>query len=467
MKIHSINNYIPFSSKGTTSEVVPEYNNVNKNKTVQQFATVGAGIGAIVGGLLVHKNIKIHKAEKAIADAFAAKFPKDVDYRKQLLKAIGIPESQWFSIRSIIGGQEYKAIISEFADSPEAYTPGKTLLTAAQDDYTLNGVFHRDFRISLHNHTNKSDGQMSVQELLDQAVEYADEVVEANKHKEGVLAKDSPFIIAITDHDTVDGCKEAVKIIANNPDKYKNLRVVFGTELSVENRVLGNNLTKPVPIHMVVNCINPFDKNLNEFLDATKVARKDVATRFFEEFKTELQNTQVQDVASRLSMDEAREFSPTLKDGLNYPWYYMKEYVRTKLNPTEEKSVMVAFGRVQARFEPKLDLQDYCMDMSDAMDTIAKQDYGYMTIAHPALTPIGGCIKNPHEAFKHLTTIISLFKIRGGERALATELYYPYFGDVAKSKDWLEMITKATLDNKLLPSGGLDSHGKNIFYSNL
>ena len=61
MKIYSINNYIPFSSKGTTSEVVPEYNNVNKNKTVQQFTTVGAGIGAIVGGLLVHKNIKIHK----------------------------------------------------------------------------------------------------------------------------------------------------------------------------------------------------------------------------------------------------------------------------------------------------------------------------------------------------------------------------------------------------------------------
>ena len=467
MRIHPINNYISFRSNGTTNEAVPNSDATNKNNAIQQIATVSAGVGAIIGGLIIHKNIKINKVEKALEEAFAAKFPKDVEYRKSLLRAIGIPESKWFSIRSIIGGQEYKAIVSEFANYPEAYTPGKSLLTATQDDYGLTGVFHRDFRISLHNHTIKSDGQMTVQELLDQAAAYADEVAKVNKSKVSVLAEDSPFTIAITDHDTVDGCKEALKIIAANPEKYKNLRVVFGAELSVENRVLGNNLTKPVPIHMVVNCINPFDKNLNEFLDATKVARKDVASKFFEEFKAELQNTQVQDVASRLSMDEARKFSATLKDGLNYPWYYLKEYVRTKINPEEEKAVLVALGRVQSRFEPKLDLQKYCMDMSDAMDIITKQEYGYMTIAHPALTPIGGCIKNPHEAFKYLTTLISLFKTRGGEKALATELYYPYFGDVARSRDWLEMISKATKDNGLLPTGGLDSHGKNIFYSNI
>ena len=467
MKIQPINNFILFKSKGSVNTVEPEQSNANKNNAMQQVATVGAGVGAIIGGLLIHKNIKIHKAEKALEEIFAAKFPKDVEYRKELLKAIGIPENKWMSIRSIIGGQEYKSIVSEFADAPEAYTPGKSLLTDVQDGYDLTGIFHRDFRISLHNHTIKSDGKMTVQELLDQAASYADEVAKVNKGKMTVLAEDSPFTIAITDHDTVDGCKEAVKIIAANPEKYKNLRVVFGTELSVENRVLGNNLTKPVPIHMVVNCINPFDKNLNDFLDTTKVARKDVAVKFFEEFRAELQNTQVKDVASRLSMDEAREFSATLEEGLNYPWYYLKEYVKTKITPEEEKAVLVTLGRVQSRFEPKLDLQKYCMDMSDAMDTIAKQEYGYMTIAHPALTPIGSCIKNPHEAFKHLTTLISLFKVRGGEKALATELYYPYFGDVARSKDWLEMITKATLDNKLLPSGGLDSHGKNIFYSNI
>lgn len=467
MRIQSIQSYIPFKKNPTQNEL--DMNNVadKNNKPIQQFATVSAGVGAIIGGLIIHKNIKINKVEKALADTFAARFPKDVEYRKSLLKAIGIPENKWFSIRSIIGGQEYKSIVSEFANSPESYIPGKTLLTAAQDDYDLDGVIRRNFRISLHNHTTRSDGKMTVRELLDQAATYADEVAEANKHRENVLAQDSPFTIAITDHDTVDGCKEAVKIIASNPDKYKNLRVVFGTELSVENRMLGNNLTKPVPLHMVVNCINPFDKTLNEFLNATKIARKNVAEVFFEDFVKELNLTHSGDVPSRLSLEEVREFSPTLKDGLNYPWYYMGQYVKSKLNPSEHKGVFEAFSRVQARFEPKLDLQDYCMDMADAMEVITKQDYGYMTIAHPALTPMGSCIKNGHEAHKHLESLISLFKIRGNERALGAEIYYPYFGDVARSRDWLETITKATKDSGLYPVGGLDSHGKSIFYSNI
>ncbi len=467
MRIQPIHNLIAFKNNPVPKETGIDSNADKGNKTVQQVATVGAGVGAIIGGLLIHKNIKLHKVEKALADAFASKFPIDVEYRKSLLKAVGIPESKWFSIRSIIGGQEYKSIVSEFANSPESYTPGKTLLTAAQDDYDLDGVIRRNFRLSLHNHTTKSDGKMTVRELLDQAATYADEVAEANKHRENVLAQDSPFTIAITDHDTVDGCKEAVRIIASNPDKYKNLRVVFGTELSVENRMLGNNLTRPVPLHMVVNCINPFDKTLNEFLEATKVARKNVAKKFFDEYVTELGNTQVRDVASRLSMDEARASSPTLQEGLNYPWYYMKEYVKTKINPAEEKNVMEIFGRVQARFEPKLDLQDYCMDMADAMELFAKQEYGYMTIAHPALTPVGWCIKHTQDAHKQLESLITLFKMRGGEKALGAEIYYPYFGDVARSRDWLETISRATKNCGLYPTGGLDSHGKNIFYSNV
>ena len=88
-----------------------------------------------------------------------------------------------------------------------------------------------------------------------------------------------------------------------------------------------------------------------------------------------------------------------------------------------------------------------------------------MTLAHPALTPIGGCIKNGHEAHQHLATLIKMFKIRGGEKSLGAELYYPYFGDVARSRDWLEMISKASKESDLLPTGGLDSHGKSIFYS--
>ena len=60
MKIQPIQNFVSFKTVSFQNEanaVAP----VEKNKAVQQFVTVGAGVGAIVSGLLIHKNVKIHK----------------------------------------------------------------------------------------------------------------------------------------------------------------------------------------------------------------------------------------------------------------------------------------------------------------------------------------------------------------------------------------------------------------------
>ena len=62
--------------------------------------------------------------------------------------------------------------------------------------------------------------------------------------------------------------------------------------------------------------------------------------------------------------------------------------------------------------------------------------------------------------------MFKLFKANAGEKALAAEIHYPYFGDVATSGDWLEIMIKGAKNNELYSTGGLDSHGKSIFYSN-
>ena len=62
-------------------------------------------------------------------------------------------------------------------------------------------------KIDLHIHSDFSDGNYSISEICERC------------KNEGV------YEIAITDHDTVEGCKEAVRIIASNPEKYKNLVV--------------------------------------------------------------------------------------------------------------------------------------------------------------------------------------------------------------------------------------------------
>ncbi len=458
MKIFPVQNFsynINNTSKTETSK---------KNKTFYKTAAMaGVSSGILIGGLLIHKNIKIRN----IKEVLCSKFPNDVKYRKELLNSIGISQDNWFSIRSIIGGQEYKSIISDFSNSPVSYTSGKSLLTKKQDDYELIGVNNRTFRLSMHNHTINSDGKMSVSELLDQAARYADLVAKSNKNKSAVLAKEAPFTIAISDHDTIEGCKEAIKIIAANPKKYKNLRVVLGAELSVENRMLGDDLIKPIQNHLVINCINPFDKELNNYLNKFKIVRKKAASDFLEKYKDELKKTPAKDIVSNLSIEESIKYSSAVKYGVNYPWYYLKGYIKSKLSQNNEKIALDTFNSLQSKFEPKLDLQDYCMDMAEAMNIISKQEYGYMTLAHIALTPVGNCVKTGIDAHKSLDKLISIFKSTGGAKSLCAEVYYPYYGDVAASKEWLNTIKTAVNNNKLLPTGGLDSHGKSIFYSNL
>lgn len=64
-------------------------------------------------------------------------------------------------------------------------------------------------RADLHAHTNYSDGKLSVNELLDRAI------------------KRNIDIIAITDHDCVDGSKEGFYTT-------KDIKVIYGVELSTE-----------------------------------------------------------------------------------------------------------------------------------------------------------------------------------------------------------------------------------------
>ena len=96
-------------------------------------------------------------------------------------------------------------------------------------------------QIDLHTHTCRSDGSMTPTELIDLAI------------KKG-LSK-----IAITDHDTVDGLKEAMEYARD-----KDIEVIPGIELSTE--------FKGRDIHMVGLNIEPeaegFKQYLREFVES-------------------------------------------------------------------------------------------------------------------------------------------------------------------------------------------------------
>ncbi len=526
----------------------PQVSNDNKKTTGTRNKIIGctigaAALGAAIVGTLMYKgkvnNKKVVAAVSEITTAFKEQmkeFPEDIKYRKNILNNMGLNEAEYGNLRPIIGPEEYNKVLKEFSDLPIHYTPGETLNTAIKDGYELSGANNRTYRATMHMHTVHSDGSLTVEELLDKSAKYADEVELAIKDNPEAKAKHAPFTLAITDHDTLEGCKEAVGIILRNPEKYKNLRVVLGCEMSVENKMLGEELNKPVGTHIIVNVINPFDAKLNKFLDEKKLARKDLGKRLIEECKQSIAEINP-NLSKELSHEDAQSLFPGLKYGIINSDYSVQDYATYKVlmseciqnNPevsnlfkaksiepkeidsnelfnkyinaqpmlgfekyyqglkkytsealgisekdAEEKlvindntrEILSRINTVTGNGGSKMELSPAYVDMEEAINLIKEQDSGYMTIAHPACINIGERLKHPENSNRCMSDIFRLFKKKGGDRALGAEIYYPYFGDLANSKEWLNSMERYTKENNLIPTGGLDSHGKNIFYSN-
>lgn len=459
-------NRVTFKQSALKQEKKP----TNKTKVVA-YSAIGATIMAGVIYGIVHRNSRaITKSKETVVNSIKevfekqmAQFPEDIDYRKLLIKNTGLNQADWYKLRPIAGPQEYANIIKEFSDNATHYTSGNKLIADLQDNYVLSGIDTRTFRANMHMHTVHSDGKLTVQELLDKSAKYADEVAATSPQK----AKHAPFTIAITDHDTLGGCKEAVKIISQNPEKYKNLRVVLGVEMTVENRMLGANLNAPVPIHMTVLGLDPYSPELNRFFNEKKQCRADLMRKIIQRCSKIMP-----EVSENFSFEEAEKLNTFLKNKLTHINFSMKDYLQKKIidsgyyknNPEVLGHRLQQVHNICMDELPKMDLNPAFVDMEDAISLIKNQPYGYMSWAHPGCTGIGSYLKDGN-SYKGMETIFKLFKEKGGERAFAAEIHYPYFGELGRSADWLNAIKYYAKTNNLYWSGGLDTHGKNIFYS--
>ena len=188
------------------------------------------------------------------------KYPKDVKYREQLLENAGLNPENSYKLRPIAGPQEILDIMKDFDNKPEVFSVGKD----------FENVKNRSMRANLHMHTLASDGSLSVAELLDKAAEYADKVKNKNPH----IAV--PFVVAITDHDTTEGAQEAIKVISEKPEKYKNLRVILGAEITTFNNIAPNIVKAPTNSHVLLYGIDPNEKIFKSFIDETKNKKSNI-----------------------------------------------------------------------------------------------------------------------------------------------------------------------------------------------
>lgn len=306
-------------------------------------------------------------------------YPKDNEYRKKILSDMDLDENEYLSLKSIVGPQEFKDIISNFNNNPEVYSNGAD---KNSDKPEIRNVIDGKFRANLHIHTNYSDGKLSVQKLLDNAAQYADKIAK-NKYDVNSL---EPFTIAITDHNTLEGCKEAVRIIRQNPDKYKNLRVVLGCELSASEKSSGYYTPKkPYQIHLLSQCINPFDRKMNNELDQR--------------------------------VDK------------NNPCY-------------------ISIGSI-----------------SDVMDILSEQKDSLVGYAHPLEHQSYNKAPSKDKMPDVIKNLIKTFMSAASDKTLFVENYYQsYNTELGNNPNIQREVKEYCDDNKLISTGGLDTHGDSIFF---
>lgn len=164
----------------------------------------------------------------------------DIEYKKAILRDSHNLKYNLEALRPVMGPKELEQFIKENDNNPQIYTPSNENIRSGK------------YRANLHMHTTKSDGFVRVIERMIQAQKYAETHI-----------KNGYMVIAITDHNTVNGAKEIIKILEKYPHYFKNIKIVLGIEINSQYHV-SKIIDRPIDIHVLLWAINPYDKFLNE-----------------------------------------------------------------------------------------------------------------------------------------------------------------------------------------------------------
>ena len=291
---------------------------------------IGLGIAGAIAlatiGIIKNKNkinelLEINKLKK-LSNELAKKFPEDDKYRKRIAQSIGLSEKESYKLASIAGVEELNFVMSKNATSPDVFSPGSAIFDKSGKFLGFNkqNLATQLFGINLHTHTVHSDGNITVANLLDDASNYA------NKR---MVSRNQPFYIGITDHDGIEGCKEAIQIVKNNPKKFQNLRLFLGLESTVtyKNPQYFNNEGQ---IHILSYGINPHAQDLDRFITPRIIKNHENINRALnnanEMFGRKSGQTNID-----FDLDDFAKLTQSIKTGLRNSNFYMKDYLQFKL----------------------------------------------------------------------------------------------------------------------------------------
>lgn len=344
----------------------------------------------------------------------------DFIYKGRLAKAVGCRRRD---LAAVMGPNELIKVLKRV--TPDNFNP-------ANAD---NGLFN----IDMHLHTKASDGSFEPKTLFNEV----DKQV-LKSLKAGIKTK---FSVAITDHDTVDGVIAALSHIAEetrkNPKRFKYIRFIPGIEFNSKY----NNpafLKQPALVETLVYGINPYDKNLYNFVQKNK--QKNNA----------LMDTIVADAHKKFGVDVsdfadyrkenwilAIPGSPALNKNLKI------RYLAKKKGLSDEQ--------IEALCKGKLFKRGININTPDIKEVIKVAKGAVASISHPLRIDWSESSLPEEKAFLRL---FKDFKKWGGK---AVEANYHSYGEKNADNAKILFIHKLCERVGLLKSGGVDNHKLSLY----
>ncbi|CAM3705583.1 RNase RNM [Vibrio aquimaris] len=249
-------------------------------------------------------------------------------------------------------------------------------------------------KIDLHSHTTASDGRLSVSELIDRAIDF-----DIN-------------VLAITDHDTVDGLKHAHHYVDTNQ---LPITIINGIEIST--------VWQNKDIHIVGLDIDPESKQLSELIDKQKQHRQ-VRAELIAERLAKATNDKVYEEVKAIAGEASITRAHFAK------WLVDNGYAKT---------MQQVFKKYLTRNNPGYVPPNWC-SINEAVDAI-HQAGGLAVLAHPGRYNLTA---------KWLKRLIGAFVDAGGD---AMEVALPQQGQQERRN-----LADYAIQYNLLASQGSDFH---------
>lgn len=240
----------------------------------------------------IHSNFSHQNYQKDTFEFSGAKIEHPITFGKGFLSSlinkfsgIGSIENENFDNEDIGSSKFHKALSEGLKEFFELNIPAKNLTsimtpeefrelisTATEDNFiakekNLDGTYFID--LDYESNFTKG-GKENIFDIMDNVANFADKYYQHTGKK---------FVFALTDSDTLESLRHVIRIIGDEPEKFKNVRFVPAVKISYAHEAPNSDLNYE-NCNFLVYGINPFSDNLTSFMDNTIQKRKRMVIDF-------------------------------------------------------------------------------------------------------------------------------------------------------------------------------------------